>query len=43
MVSHKRHMAALKAVRTKKRKYGKDMVSSAGAAAKRRKLRRHRR
>lgn len=43
MVSHKRRLAAKKAVRTKKRKYGEDMVSPRGAVLKRIKLRRHRR
>lgn len=43
MVSHKRHIAAMKAVATSKRRHGKDRVTAAGALAKARKLRRHRR
>jgi len=40
MVSMKRRLAAKKAVRTKKKKYGNDMVSPKGAVLKRIKLRR---
>lgn len=41
MVSHKRSMAAKRAVTTKRKRYGKDLVSAAGALSKARKLRQH--
>jgi len=43
MTKAARKKAAAKAVRTKRRKYGKDLVSPKGAAAKKRKLSKRRR